>query len=141
LTGPFLLGNVLKLITALCGMVLVWLSSSNTQPTTALKVFLLFLFGLGTLASSLTFVSLCAFFNEISPKSIGGTYLTMLNTVTNLGKAWAGPPVLAAIDYFGFATVNVALLVGGALYLVLSQPYLRSLENGESMTWSSENKV
>jgi hypothetical protein len=126
LTGPFLLGNVLKLITALCGMVLVWLSSSNTQPTTALKVFLLFLFGLGTLASSLTFVR---------------TYLTMLNTVTNLGKAWAGPPVLAAIDYFGFATVNVALLVGGALYLVLSQPYLRSLENGESMTWSSENKV
>ena len=125
LTGPFLVGNVLKLVTAVLGMLLLWMCPDKSvgSPSKFFVFCLFVVFCLGTLASSLLFVSLSAFFNEISPKSIGGTYLTMLNTISNLGKvnvyvggnlvfdplnlkAWAGPFVLSAIDFFGFGTVG-----------------------------------
>ena len=35
------------------------------------------------------FVSVMAFFARISDPAVGGTYMTLLNTVTNLGK-WGG---------------------------------------------------
>lgn len=34
------------------------------------------------------FVSVMAFFARISDPSVGGTYMTLLNTVTNLGGNW-----------------------------------------------------
>lgn len=39
------------------------------------------------------FVSIMAFFAKISDSSVGGTYMTLLNTVTNLGGNW--PAILA----------------------------------------------
>eukprot|EP00357_Protocruzia_adherens_P018663 CAMPEP_0114985498 /NCGR_PEP_ID=MMETSP0216-20121206/7894_1 /TAXON_ID=223996 /ORGANISM="Protocruzia adherens, Strain Boccale" /LENGTH=425 /DNA_ID=CAMNT_0002347809 /DNA_START=1 /DNA_END=1275 /DNA_ORIENTATION=- len=42
----------------------------------------------GSMAGNLMFVSQCAFFINISDKSIGGTYLTLLNTIANLGYMW-----------------------------------------------------
>ncbi|KAF7265759.1 hypothetical protein GWI33_020839 [Rhynchophorus ferrugineus] len=42
------------------------------------------------------FVSIMAFFAKISDSSLGGTYMTLLNTVTNLGGNW---PALLAL-YF-----------------------------------------
>jgi PAT family acetyl-CoA transporter-like MFS transporter 1 len=143
LSGPFLLGNAIKFATAIGGLILLWMTPQKEQgPPSFLMVACMFgLFSLGTLSSSLQFVSLCAFFNEISPKSIGGTYLTMLNTVSNLGKAWAGPLVLAAIDYLGFAFVNISLLAAGAAYLVLLIPYMKRCEEAGAMTWMFDNKV
>lgn len=42
------------------------------------------------------YVSIMAFFAKISDSSVGGTYMTLLNTVTNLGGNW---PALLAL-YF-----------------------------------------
>lgn len=39
------------------------------------------------------FVALMAFFAKISDSSVGGTYMTLLNTLTNLGGNW--PAILA----------------------------------------------
>ncbi len=39
-------------------------------------------------ASSLIFNSLMAYFSKISDPSIGGSYMTLLNTLTNLGAKW-----------------------------------------------------
>ena len=41
------------------------------------------------------FVAQMAFFNRVSDPRIGGTYLTMLNTLANLGAQWPGILVLA----------------------------------------------
>ena len=52
-----------------------------------------------TLALSLTltvvFVAQMALFNRVADPRIGGTYMTMLNTLANLGGQWPGTLVLA----------------------------------------------
>ncbi|XP_018573648.1 acetyl-coenzyme A transporter 1 [Anoplophora glabripennis] len=44
------------------------------------------------------FVSIMAFFAKISDSSVGGTYMTLLNTVTNLGGNWPGILALYFVD-------------------------------------------
>jgi len=54
----------------------------------------LLVLALGAVASSSMFVAQMAFFNRVSDVRIGGTYLTMLNTLANLGAQWPGTVVL-----------------------------------------------
>lgn len=44
------------------------------------------------------FVAVMAFFARISDPSVGGTYMTLLNTLTNLGNSWPATLSLALID-------------------------------------------
>jgi hypothetical protein len=41
-----------------------------------------------------------SFFTKISDPAIGGTYMTLLNTLSNLGGTWPRYFVLLAIDFF-----------------------------------------
>lgn len=41
-----------------------------------------------------------AFFTEISDKNIGGTYMTLLNTVANIGVQWPTTLALYLVDAF-----------------------------------------
>ena len=45
------------------------------------------------------FVSQMAFFSRIADPTIGGTYMTLLNTLANLGTVWVTPVVLLVIDW------------------------------------------
>ena len=40
-----------------------------------------------------------AFFARISDPAIGGTYMTFLNTLTNLGNMWPGSFTLWFVDF------------------------------------------
>ena len=53
------------------------------------------------------FVAIMAFFAKISDPSIGGTYMTLLNTITNLGAKWPGQIVLFLVDPLTLKTCNV----------------------------------
>lgn len=44
------------------------------------------------------FVALLAFFSRISDPRLGGTYITFLNTVANLGMSWTSTVALGVID-------------------------------------------
>ena len=44
-----------------------------------------------TVSNSVMFVAQMAFFNRVSDPKIGGTYMTMLSTISNLGSQWPGP--------------------------------------------------
>ena len=44
------------------------------------------------------FVSIMAFFARISDPLVGGTYMTLLNTVTNLGGNWPATLALWLVD-------------------------------------------
>ena len=44
------------------------------------------------------FVSVMAFFARISDPAVGGTYMTLLNTLTNLGGNWPSTLALWAVD-------------------------------------------
>eukprot|EP00741_Cyanophora_paradoxa_P015837 tig00020904_g15289.t1 len=57
-----------------------------------------------SLASTAMFVSMCAYFSRISDTAVGGTYMTLLNTLSNLGGTWPKAIVLFLIDYFTTAS-------------------------------------
>lgn len=43
---------------------------------------------LNEIAGTLIFISLMSFFSKVSDPTIGGSYMTLLNTLTNLGGKW-----------------------------------------------------
>lgn len=51
-------------------------------------------------ASTVMFVSSSAFYTQIADPIIGGTYLTLLNTISNLGGTWPRYFVLEGVDFF-----------------------------------------
>lgn len=51
-------------------------------------------------ASTILFVSMGSFFSIISDPLVGGTYLTLLNTLANLGGTWPKLMVMSAVDWF-----------------------------------------
>ena len=44
------------------------------------------------------FVSIMAFFARVSDPAVGGTYMTLLNTLTNLGGNWPSTLALWMVD-------------------------------------------
>jgi len=53
------------------------------------------------LANIMTVATL-AFFSRISDSRFGGTYMTLLNTLSNLGGAWSSSVAIGMIDYLTF---------------------------------------
>ncbi|KAG2062077.1 hypothetical protein BDR06DRAFT_946175 [Suillus hirtellus] len=70
-------------------------------------VFLIIHTVLQGLASTIQFVGISAFHTRISDPLIGGTYMTLLNTFTNLGGTWPKYFVLKGVDYFSEAYCEV----------------------------------
>lgn len=62
---------------------------------------------LGNFMSTIQFVSINAFHTQIADPLIGGTYMTILNTISNLGGQWPRLIVLAGVDWFTVATCSV----------------------------------
>ena len=52
------------------------------------------------------FVSTMAFFARISDPAIGGTYMTFLNTLTNLGNMWPNSFTLWFVDFLTWKVTN-----------------------------------
>jgi len=87
--------------------------------TTSFFIFLILFRSVGEMASTTQFICIGAFHARISDPIIGGTYITLLNTVSNLGSTWPRFFVLKAIDYFTVATCevdgnNTSLIAKGA---------------------------
>ena len=88
----FRIGYPLKLLTSILG----WFSLSYCKeafaltdtPSWSFYASLTSLMMLNEVAGQLIFVSTMAFFAKISDPSIGGTYMTLLNTLSNLGFKW-----------------------------------------------------
>ncbi|KIJ45087.1 hypothetical protein M422DRAFT_67250 [Sphaerobolus stellatus SS14] len=61
----------------------------------------------GGFFQTVQFVGLGAFHTRIADPVIGGTYMTLLNTATNLGGTWPRYFVLRGVDVFSVATCRV----------------------------------
>jgi hypothetical protein len=59
---------------------------------------------LNSFLSTIQFISITAFHTQIADPVIGGTYMTTLNTISNLGGLWPKIIVLKAVDWFTSAT-------------------------------------
>lgn len=62
---------------------------------------------LSSLASTVQFVGINAFHTRISDPVIGGTYMTLLNTFTNLGGTWPKWFILKGVDFFTVASCKL----------------------------------
>ncbi|OBZ78994.1 hypothetical protein A0H81_00307 [Grifola frondosa] len=58
-------------------------------------------------AGTIQFGGMSAFHTRISDPVVGGTYMTLLNTFTNLGGTWPKFFVLKGVDLFSVATCNI----------------------------------
>jgi PAT family acetyl-CoA transporter-like MFS transporter 1 len=97
----------------------------------------------GGVASAAMFVAQMAFFNRVSDPKIGGTYMTMLNTISNLGGQWPGTFIFAtkgAIERVtdaqtGFYGVCAVSVVVGLVWFYLMQGRLHAIQSLPAKRW------
>jgi PAT family acetyl-CoA transporter-like MFS transporter 1 len=109
-----------------------------------------------SLASNILFVSQCSFFARVCDSSIGGSYMTLLNTISNLGSSWPKFFVFAAVDLFscnkeskpcgalafgktdGFYVVSAICFAYGVGWFLLMRKRMLQLGTIEKKHWSCE---
>lgn len=93
----FVMGFTLRLFSVAYGMLM--LSLYPEGPLTSSFYFLVLSCAVvNSVGVNCMFVSMTGFFNKVSDASIGGTYITLLNTFNNIGSSWHRALVLYAID-------------------------------------------
>ncbi|ORX89109.1 MFS general substrate transporter [Basidiobolus meristosporus CBS 931.73] len=103
---PWLYAFYMRLVFASIGMWIVYIFPSEGVTNSYLAVVITSTV-LSSFASTVQFVSISAFITSISDPAIGGTYMTLLNTISNLGGTWPKFFVLEAVDYFTEATCTL----------------------------------
>ena len=105
---------------------------------------------LNEVAGTLIFMSFMSFFNKVSDPSIGGTYMTLLNTVSNLGYKWPSSlalalcPMLTTDTMDGFTVETIIGTIAGIIWLLTMSPLLQRLRSAPPAewmySWGGENK-
>ncbi|ODQ67829.1 hypothetical protein NADFUDRAFT_19430 [Nadsonia fulvescens var. elongata DSM 6958] len=104
---PWMQGFMGRLMCAVLAMLVVHMFP-KIQPGESIGLgyllVVIFVHVLGSFMSTVQFVSINAFHTQIADPAFGGTYMTTLNTISNLGGQWPRIIVLYAVDYFTMAT-------------------------------------
>lgn len=94
----FMYGVPLKLLTTslswLVFQVLAHFKSTGVAPNVPFYIFMVTIMVFHEVAGVLVFISMMTFFSKISDPLMGGTYMTLLNTVANLGHKWPNSLIL-----------------------------------------------
>lgn len=103
---PYMNGFYLRFLMSMTGVPLVmYFTALGGVPTPFFFMLLLSTSVLYSIANDcLMFVSMGALFLSISEQGIAGSYLTLLNTISNLGGMWHTPIVLYLVDRLTFRT-------------------------------------
>ena len=102
-------------------------------------------------AGNLIFISFMTFFSKISDANIGGTYMTFLNTINNLGYIWPTSLALWLLpkltmyagtvhEVDGYTVESLGCIALGILWLRWFQPRLSKLESTHHKEWSVSSK-
>ncbi|KAF9458749.1 acetyl-coenzyme A transporter 1-domain-containing protein [Collybia nuda] len=104
---PWIYAFFPRLLFALVATLIVyWFPSPPIS--TGFFVFLILHTVISSFASTVQFVGISAFHTRVSDPLIGGTYMTLLNTFTNMGGTWPKWFVLKGVDLLSDATCKVA---------------------------------
>ncbi|CAE8708253.1 unnamed protein product [Polarella glacialis] len=102
---------------------------------------------ISAVASQAMFVSSMAFFAQVSDPAMGGTYMTLLNTMCNLGGMWPGTVTMKLVDGLscqsesctvksdGFYTMAVVAFHVGVLWYVVAAPTAKWLQHLKPAEW------
>lgn len=103
----FMIGIPLKLVTSVLGWFAVQTTHKAYQDGNEPGIYyfgpLVAILVLNEIAGSLIFSSVMSFFARVSDPAIGGTYMTLLNTVTNLGSKWPNASALYLLPKLTYA--------------------------------------
>jgi len=106
-SGPRPMDVFLKAIPArlMMGPVMAWLvwstpswKQENGEFPLSFYLLIIILYALHQVTLYSMFVSIMAFFAQVSDPAVGGTYMTLLNTITNLGGNWPSTLALWFVD-------------------------------------------
>ncbi|KAK4703787.1 hypothetical protein P7C70_g2426, partial [Phenoliferia sp. Uapishka_3] len=103
---PWLLSMWTRLAWAIVSMFLIH-NFPQGQISTSYFLLVVFCTVGSSFSSTVQFVGISAFHTQIADPLIGGTYMTLLNTVSNLGGTWPRFFVLKGVDYFSIATCKI----------------------------------
>lgn len=155
--NPYLAGYQLRLALAAATTVLVYCFPSNAHSFSNAPVYfgILAVIGIATsFSSTLMFTALGDFYNRISDPVMGGAYLTLLNTLANIGVVIPKLGMFAAIDGLtwkrcmngscinitdGFYVLSSATVLLGLVLTVWLRRTLRSLGNLPIVAWRSSH--
>lgn len=99
--NPWLFGFAGRLFAAFLAQFVVYFFPNNGSTdgiSTGYFLIIILQHLLGSFMSTIQFVSLCAFHTKIADPSIGGTYMTTLNTLSNYGGTWPRLFIFFLID-------------------------------------------
>jgi len=86
-------------------------SSSSASPSTWTLLLIFVLSNVHSLVTSVMFLAQISFFTQVADPLVGGTYMTLLNTMSNLGGKWPQYLSFRAIEWL---TLRECLPVAGA---------------------------
>ncbi|KAF9430110.1 hypothetical protein BGZ94_008314 [Podila epigama] len=104
---PWLWAFFAHLACCVIAMALVYGFPEDGVVTTSYFYMVLFTTVATSFTSTVAFVSMGAFMTVIADPVIGGTYMTLLNTLSNFGGTWPRYFVLEAVDYFTESSCSV----------------------------------
>lgn len=146
--GRLLFGSIL-------GNMIVYLYPKNTTKLPLWYFLMVIVHNLSTsLMNTVQFVSICSFHTQIADPKIGGTYITLLNTFSNLGGTWPKILVLKMIDYNtvkivsngkefierdGYYKVNlISIIIGILLYFKFLKKSINKLQKLPKSVWRKD---
>ncbi|KAH9819931.1 acetyl-coenzyme A transporter 1-domain-containing protein [Melampsora americana] len=97
---PWIVAMWFRLFFATWGIGLVYFFPQSKPLSTSYFILVIISTVISSFASTVQFVGISAFHTQIADPLIGGTYMTLLNTVSNLGGTWPKYFVLKGVDYF-----------------------------------------
>lgn len=101
---PWMLGFMGRIGAAILSMLSVMAFPKSGKVGFWYLLVIIFTHVLGSFMSTIQFVSINAFHTQIADPLIGGTYMTTLNTISNLGGQWPRIIVLYGVDWFTTAS-------------------------------------
>lgn len=97
---PWLWGFLGRLTSAVLGSVVVKAFPKDGEITKLYFLAVIVQHLMGSFMSTVQFVGISAFHTRIADPAVGGTYMTLLNTLSNFGGTWPRLIVMSMITYF-----------------------------------------
>jgi hypothetical protein len=83
------------------------------------------------------FISICGFFNRITDRSIGATYITALYSANNLSEKWPGIFIFFLLDYVDYKIIGLlSIIYSVCFYLIFKDSYIK-YDESDANEWSS----
>lgn len=118
---------------------LILLNSVEYLARIQLIVILLMINCLKIWLSLMVFNGVSGFFYQICDNKIGATYITALNSISNLSSKWPGIFIFTLVDYFGYKIVGILSLFYSICFYLLFHKNLKKIDLLEKEEWEIKN--